>query len=285
MLTSQTRNTVYNEAQHNHVFDSFEEFMAFTNDVPDERYAPQSGGLRKRAWVGRDFRGDWGNVLKALHKVWPHGLAVMDLMRQDLADADIPKPSDRRRRLRFSADDGDELDYDRLRSGQDYWRTTRRRRVAGPATVTLVVDCGGNCGRSADDILWRGAAAVVLADMLEEAGYRVELWGVWKAQEVWFDGDGKNHTAMFAVRLKAPEDVVDKSTLANAISAWCFRTAVFRAYCSGHRYVTSYLGRHNTPTTADTQEFTSDENTILIADAWSRSKAIEVIREALQKLA
>lgn len=82
------------------------------------------------------------------------------------------------KRIRCWSDEGDELEYDKLRDGEvdSCWRTSRRRKRAKiiPA-VTIVVNWSQSAMKTPEQIFWNGAAAVAAADMLESAGYRVAI--------------------------------------------------------------------------------------------------------------
>ena len=112
----------------------------------------------------------------------------------------------------FSEDNGDELDYDRLRDGRDFWRTSRRENTHGPSTITIVVNVGAGCRVKHEDILWRGAAAIALATRLEEAGYRVEIWAGWRSVRLRSTRPNptrKSHydvAGVAAICLKRPDD-------------------------------------------------------------------------------
>ncbi len=237
-------------------------------------------------FIGRSFR-DWEAVYQAAGDRWADGLEILDRMLGDLADADLPTPVSRRRRPRFDEADGDELDYDRLRSGQPFWRATRRQNTRGPATITVVIDTAANCGVDHRDILWRGAAAIALTQRLEDAGYRVELWAVdvtAKAQATHTER-GFDRTMINAVQLKGPGDPIDPSTLINAVSGWFYRTAIFRAICRGERQVSRTLGHARTPTSAELDRITPDPDRVLIHGAWNYADAVAAARDALAKLA
>ena len=158
-------------------FDSIGDMIATLRATDAQRFEGHdyTGKNSSPRWVGRGFANHEA-LYAALNEAWESGIGTMERMVKELADADLPKPTSRRRKARFSECDGDELDYDRLRSGRDYWRTSRRQNTKGPATITLIVDVAANAHVDHEDILWRGAAAVALTKLLEEAGYRVELW-------------------------------------------------------------------------------------------------------------
>ena len=219
----------------------------------------------------------------ALNEAWAHGIETMERMTKDLCDADLPQPTSRRRKTRFSECDGDQLDYDRLRSGRDYWRTSRRQNTKGPATLTVIVDIGANAHVDHDDILWRGSAAVALTKLLEEAGYRVELWAVDYADHGQWENGNPVHQ-LNAVRLKECSEPIDASTLINAVSGWAFRTLWFQVASLGTAKIDGGLGRAAAPRGEHLDEISRDAKRVLIADAWSYEAAVELIRETLTNL-
>src|SRR5690606_14947015 len=96
---------------------------------------------------------------------------------QDITRELTPPTTMSRRRKPAWREEGDELSVDRALTGQwdAAWRSSRRVWCAGPATVTLLTYWGGNAVVTTDQLFWQGAAAAVLCDALEDAGYRVQL--------------------------------------------------------------------------------------------------------------
>ena len=269
---------------HAYLFDSVEEFLSDLEQIPRSRIEAThltDEAVRRGPFIGRDFSG-WADVFQAARTVWPDGLAIVDKMLADLDDVSMPRPVSRRRRTRFAEDDGNELDYDRLRSGQPFWRTSRRENTRGPATITIIVDVGANANVKHSDILWRGAAAIALTKRLEEAGYRVELWAAHRAEGVWVPLGSPSIDGFQAVCLKRPGDPLDPSTLVSAVSGWFFRTAFFRATCLCHERVASDLGHAITPRSIDLDRVSHDENRVLISDAFDYDTAVSKVRAALQ---
>lgn len=266
-------------------FESVADMIAFCRQVPASRVKGHDHTANP-SFAGRDFGGSWEAVYSAMNTAWAEGLEIVDRMMADLADANLPQPTSRKRRMRFDEADGDELEYDRLRSGQDFWRATRRQSTRGPATITIVVDVMAHFGVKARDILWRGAAAIALAQMLEAAGYRVELWAMGRTNEIWRrPGDNRDSDALMAVCLKETSDALDPSTLVCAISGWSFRTMFFRAYSCGEGTLDDGLGYCSAPRDEDVKQITTDETRVLISDAMNYNAAVAKVREVLSRLA
>lgn len=264
------------------LYDSVEEQVDFADSVSESR-CEDHGDPTHRSFVGRQFS-DWGDAKRATRTAWPQGLEVLERMIRDLDDTEIDQPRSRRRRTRFAEDDGYELDYDRLRSGQPYWRTSRRENTRGPATVTVLVDVGANCRVNHEDILWRGAAAIALTKRLEEAGYRVELWSVSLTERVWAYRSKNPITVMDSVCLKRPGDPIDESTLISAVAGWFYRTVGFRAWCSGSHSIHRGLGHHRAPMAKELDHVSRDENRTLIAGCFTYSSAVDHVRQAISNL-
>ena len=266
------------------VFDSMEELVRAARAVPAIR-ARKHDHTADRQFIGRDFGGDFEAVYRAAHEPWGEGIAALERMLEELDDTPLPSPVSRRRRITFREDDGDQFDYDRARSGQPCWRTTRRQNTRGPATVTVIIDVCASAGKSAESILWRGAAGIALARRLEEAGYRVELWAVAKSLDVWSSGRTFDTSGMTAVRLKAPSDPLDVATLVSAVSGWCFRTLWFLAWCMGTKPTHPALGSAVLPRPADLDQVSRDPNRILVHGVWTYDAAVALIRQTIDQVA
>jgi hypothetical protein len=264
------------------VFESVEEMVEAGRALPYNRVRAHDR-VRKSEWIGRKLKG-WDGVYGALRSAWDDGLSILDGMLRDLESSDLPKPESRRRKPRFSEDNGDELDYDRLRSGRDYWRSSRRQNTRGPATITLLVDVCAPANVKARNILWRGAAAIALAKLLEDAGYRVELWAFDRCNGR-YRQSGHSYNGFHAVCLKRASEPLDVSTLINIVSGWAFRTMWFRAACLGEMEVDQGHGWHNpNPERAELDLCSSDQNRIVIHEVWDRDAAVNLIRDTLRKI-
>lgn len=71
-----------------------------------------------------------------------------------------------------------------LRGEARCWgRFERTRQANGARVVALYVPMGGLASRSAEEIGWATVAGIVVADILEGAGYRAEVWGCSQADQ------------------------------------------------------------------------------------------------------
>ncbi len=126
----------------------------------------------------------WGNnqtpetLLAAISNPPPELLAAVDEMRRQLVD-EISPPTCTRRRIRRNQDIGDELVPEQVlvRSITPWQRSVRETQPR--RSVTIGVNLSVNANRRAHDLLWRGAAAAALADVLTERGVNVEIVAFW----------------------------------------------------------------------------------------------------------
>jgi hypothetical protein len=213
---------------------------------------------------------------------WPEGLDEVQWMLFELRKTALPPITCQKRRPRF-ADGGDEVDLDRLRAGQECWRTTRRESVTGPQTFCLVADMGTPGGKASMDILWRGAVAIVLADLLEAQGHRVEVWAACRQVRAFRNGAG----SFQAVCLKRADQPVDIATLTNAVSGWCYRTLFFQDRAAeGRARVSTSMGyplpiSNTDPSVAG---LVGNSRLVTVAGVWSKNDAVAFAARVIETL-
>ena len=131
--------------------------------------------------TGRDT---WANnftketLLDTIANPPQHLLDAVEQMRQQLVD-DISPPVCTRRRLRRNLDAGDELDAQSVlvRSLTPWERMAREHQPR--RSVTIGVNLTVDSSQRAEHLLWRGAAAAALADILTQRGLNVEIVAFW----------------------------------------------------------------------------------------------------------
>jgi hypothetical protein len=244
-------------------------------------FGPGSG-----RWLGRHFD-TLDEVEKAASAPWEHGMRVVDGMIEELRKGDLPRPAQIRRRPTYSEVDGDEVDMDRLRGGVPFWRTTTRSKMSGPTVVTLVIEVGANCQVRHDDVLWRGAAAVAMATLMEEAGYRVEMYS-YMYSEGGYHGRGEdsitNH--LQCVCLKRPQDPIDQGSLVAAVSAWFMRTVMFAGFLADPKLCPTIFLGHCTMLPKELMGYvTPDPDPVHVFNCWSYRDALKLASMRLGQLA
>jgi Arc/MetJ-type ribon-helix-helix transcriptional regulator len=130
-----------------------------------------------RALSGQD---SWGNYftqdrfLRELSKPSKHLLEAVDRMRERLI-GDVAAPTTPRRKVRRGQDWGEELDVDRYlsRDPSPWDRSVREKQPR--RTVTIGCNLTVNAGVKPEELLYRGAAALALADVLTSRGVNVGI--------------------------------------------------------------------------------------------------------------
>jgi hypothetical protein len=164
-----------NDARYETIADFLEAMAAPSNNPINEPLRMAWGYDDNRpSWYGADCP-TGRDVQTKMREGWSQGRDRLNELRDSIAEIDNP-PQDRRRKLtRTNA--GDALDIHSVYSGRldIAWRVARRRNNAGPQRVDLCANMICSGGEHADVLFWRGAAAALLTDILESAGYSVRL--------------------------------------------------------------------------------------------------------------
>lgn len=234
-------------------------------------------------WIGRHYKG-WDEVQAEANSDWPVGQRIVAEMLAKLSSVELPAPVSVKRRACWSEDGGDELDNDRLRAGQEYWRTTRRQSTRSPRTISVVASVSTSYGHKPEDVIWRGAAAVVLANLLENAGYQVELWAADYSRRTYKDGASR----FTGVCLKRADQPVDVATVINAVSGWFYRLVFFQEHFVETRSEADApgLGFPQPLSRAGEQiaEMVGNADTVLIDGVFDECAAVAKIRQVILSL-
>jgi len=214
---------------------------------------------------------------------WQEGVDMVRDLSAEVADL-VPQPVAPRRRAK-RGDFGEEIDMARVYSGQidTAWRYMGRDRLFGPRVISMDVDVCYNAGVNAKDLFWAGATAVVLVDLLEAAGYRVELYST---------AASKNYTdnaTLSRILAKRADDPLD---LANIAGLVC-HPATFRWYhlnattCDEHSTVPGGYGQACDAETFMEQlvaEGMIEGSDFVVKGVLSREACLETIREVIAKV-
>ena len=124
-----------------------------------------------RRWANHFTR---AKFLKELSEPSKSLLAAVDEMRESMVEEFSP-PTTARRKMRRNQEFGEELDPDRYlaKSITPWDRSVREQRPT--RNVTIGINLSVNAGADADDLLYRGAAALALADMMTSQGFNVGI--------------------------------------------------------------------------------------------------------------
>jgi hypothetical protein len=158
------------------------------------------------------------DYLLGLHRNgWPEGVAKAMALAEQIRDL-VPVAQKTRRKATWSHT-GEEIDMRRVYAGRldTAWRTTRKERRSGPKVISIDVDVCYNCHVNAENLFWSGACAVAITDVLEDMGYRVELFTTAATDE-----GGKVVLSRLVVKRS------DEPLNANAVAALAAHPATYR---------------------------------------------------------
>lgn len=250
-----------------------------------ESWATQGG----RDWLGEDVRQGFPEAYEDCRKVlqdgWPRGVERVQELVAKLRRK-LPEPESARRKPRWG-DEGDDLDRDKLYSGQldTAWRTTTRVKRRAPRVVRIAFSWGMSCFASAEQLANSAASLMVLADLLEAADYQTEIVLCGTATH----GYGSDAmTSASIVHLKHAGDALNPNNIAIAGHAGIFRTFGFHMICAHDRPVDCGLGHPSE--LAGTWKQLVDEKMVLPVDAiierctsmkGAENRVIKALREIL----
>ena len=139
-------------------------------------------------------------------------LDAVDELRGHLSEV-LDLPTTPRRRVRRGQEWGDELDSDRVLARDPYAWDRVVREAQPTRTVTIGVNLTVYCTQKPEDLLYRGAAACVLADVLTRQGLNVRILGF----SVGGDCSNTVRKLVSTVELKRPDMPLDVAALATAV--------------------------------------------------------------------
>jgi hypothetical protein len=200
---------------------------------------------------GRNWHGIVGGVsavIDAVENGYPSGANRVAFMRDSIS-ASLPRAIGVNR-VRVRGTFGDDLDIHAVNRGDfgTAWSTAKRRVRVGTSIVRIVVDICGNSYVNADTLAWRGVAGLSLAQVMQSAGYSVEIVGAMGTNR---SAEGIGNLAITTL-LKAHGASVDIDLLAaTTCLAGFFRlfgfAAIIAACDKRNKEADSGLGRYLDP--------------------------------------
>lgn len=212
---------------------------------------------------------------------WPEGVAKAMELADAIRDA-VPQAEKPRRRPRW-ADQGDEVSMTRVYNGMldRAWRSTRKVKSTGPKVVSIDVDVCHNSNISAEALFWSGACAVAITDVLEDMGYRVELFATAVTHEY-----GNACLTRLVVK-RADEPLNINSVAALAAHPATFRYHILKSWCRspwgigyGYGHATDML----VPLKAAVEGEAIEGSDIQVTGALSKDGAVKALRAAIAQM-
>ena len=174
-------------------------------------------------WYGTQ---SYDDALHFARDGWPDGLKRIELMRASLRK--VPISAKAERLAGHFAEAGDEVEVGRYLEGEPEHMIEFMPQFVPAAgrIVKLVCNVSASCGVSADSMFRRGAAAVLLADAIEQSGLRAEILIVSAGD----NSDGRRPGLDFRVPLKTADQPLEIDRVAFLMcSPSIFRRFMLRA--------------------------------------------------------
>jgi sulfur carrier protein ThiS len=237
----------------------------------DERQTMHS---RRAQWTdGRNVK----DVVASLTSAPDRFLAAISEAKTRIEDK-IESPTRNRRKLRSRQVEGDELDVQAwLRRETDGWsqvhKIPRRKSV-----VTIAVNVLVHCGRQPSELLWRGATAAALADVLTDLGHSVEIVAFMCYGDLYKNGEYSDKHVL-RIPVKESHQPMDMSSVAEALCDIAFfRIAGINAALRISEQRCGYgVGKETTLPDHERNEF----DLVLDTGATSEDKAVGSVIEKL----
>jgi hypothetical protein len=170
---------------------------------------------------------DWANyynrekMLAAIANPPSALVEAVDAMRAELT-AELAPPTTARRRVRHGQEFGDELDSDRwlVRDLAPWDRNVREMQPK--RTVTIGVNLSVSAAQTAEELIYRGAAAVALADIITARGVNVGIVAFWTIEDM------STHCRKVVGKyvVKSPDMPLDLGAVTTALSEIAFARLV-----------------------------------------------------------
>jgi len=190
-------------------------------DLPRARGV--STTLGKVDWFGTS---SFEEAVRLAEHGWPDGLARIKTLSSKLKP--LMTEQTERHISRF-CEAGDEVDIGRYVTGEPECMVDYEMKIVPAAgrVVKILANVSASCGIDTEQMFMRGAAAVMLADLVEQSGLRSEIW-ISSAGHCYDGGPGK---VDMRVCIKKPDQPLEMDRVAFMLAnPSVFRRLMFMAY-------------------------------------------------------
>ena len=227
-------------------------------------------------WIGKKID-SWEDLKQSVLSPWSEGIDTVSGIKSKIGAFELPSPKVIKRSPQW-LEDGGELNLDRYLDGASPYRSTVRREGLGSQFISLVVDVGGNASISAQKLFWRGAVASLIADILDAAGYSVEVWCV--------DQTNSSHRGLDVltnfILVKQADAPINFPLLVNTVSPWYYRTISFASMSFADRPIYS-IGSAMIPSEEDAAKIDPCGLVELIRGCVDLNSSVCLVRKILEK--
>lgn len=257
-------------------YDSVSDFLAsldeLRNPQNDKNYWNDPKRSHGAHWLGAGCQ-TANDVRKVMNDGWPEGRERADDMIGKTGPTNAT-PIDRRRKL-TRCELGDSLDIHSVYRGElaTAWTRAVRRVTRGPQHLSILANMLTYGFERPDVLMWRGIAAITLADKLEAVGYRVRI-------VVGFGGRTSYGSEPISCRIVVKDHAMPLDlTTCSAVTLPGF----FRAL--GHQWTINHASRIAKSGSMSVEQCIMDEGEILLSHEISaEDTAIAFVNDQINKL-
>ena len=142
--------------------------------------------------------------------------------------------------------------------------------------------------------MWRGVAGTLIADQLEDSGYRVELWACRAGTDTNYDSEGCDVDVYTSTLVKDSSQPLNWPIMINTMTGWYYRTITWVSFYHKGYKSHNHLGypvNNLQPWQAavllrkdfDLDLDLLDQGIVLVEDVWDKDAALEKTTEILQR--
>lgn len=243
----------------------------------DATMISRGNGSYARSWYGVESADNLSGVVSCIVARGDQGTTDRVVKAQrEAQDLQIPAAREIKNVLKSRRVVGQRFDLERvLANDPKPWSRFERANTQGSKIVSFYVPMGGTADRSAKEIAWSPVAAVVLADLLEAAGYRVEIWAASRARQ------HKGVLLSLRAKLKDAGDTLDINSIARVAHPSIFR-AVYLPMRAAHWGKPTIDGGYGSTCPIDPAAF-GDPEGIALPHAYSLSECLSVLKAAITR--
>lgn len=153
-----------------------------TATIPEQNKKRHADGLQR--YESQTYRAPFGGLSSATEAAaifresgWQDGATRARAEIPMLPLADLTPEAVAMKRRRAFAEEGDTLRVEQALAGnwESAYETRRKRSTRTPVTLSIGCAFGGNAGISHEAMFWCGLQMAAICDLLEGAGWRIEL--------------------------------------------------------------------------------------------------------------
>jgi hypothetical protein len=225
-------------------------------------------------WLGCS---SYNEVDRLTTEGWGEGLIKME---DAIGRLELSRAMDIRRKKKWGAS-GSAINIHKVYAGKCHkaWMKMKRQVMIRVRKVTMYVDICANCNRTAEVMFWKGAAATILADALELAGYSVRIIGYMRSTRSFRKGYREIEQY---VTLKEYGSTIDKTVLATGTGlSGFFRKYFFQGMGLCPERLTWSLGSHGYIYNFEKE---IDELVVKLDDIWSLTDAKRAVDRVINEL-